>query len=63
MNADLKGALQQLNKSWRCFEHNGQPMSKAEVKKVIEYGISKGYKSTADLSDEEIDKLLNDNKI
>ena len=58
MKADLKGALNQLNKSWRWFEHNGKPMTKQQVKSVVKYGISKGYKTTGDLSDEEIDSVL-----
>ena len=43
MKADLKGALEQINRSWRVFEHKGQPMTKQEVKAVLEYGIKQGY--------------------
>jgi len=59
MNADLKGALQQINKIWRAFTHKGKPMSKNEVKKCLEYGIKKGYHSIADFKDGELDKILN----
>lgn len=59
MNADVKGALDQLNKSWRVFTHNGQSMSKKEVKTVLEYAVSKGYKSTGDIPNDEIDRILN----
>jgi len=62
MNADLRGALRQLNKSWKMFEHNDQPMTKEQVKAVLEYGIEQGYESTGDLTDEEIDKVLNTNR-
>jgi len=58
MHADLKGALSQLNKSWRWFEHNGKPMTKQQVKAVLEYGISKGYETTKDLTDKEINDVL-----
>ena len=58
MHADLKGALKQLNKSYRAFEHKGQAMTKEQVRKVLEYGISKGYESTSQLSDEEVDKII-----
>lgn len=62
MYADIKGALNQINRSWRVFEHNGMPMTKAQVKKVLEYGLSKGYTSTSEFTDEELDKLLGINK-
>lgn len=62
MHADLKGALKQLNSSWRAFEHKGKYMSKEQVKKVLEYGIAKGYKSTKELTDEEVDAVLWDMK-
>lgn len=59
MNADVKGALAQLNKSWSAFTHKGQRMSKNEVKAVLEYAVSKGYKTTAELSDNEVDEIIN----
>lgn len=58
MNADIKGALQQINKSYRAFEHNGQRMTKAQVKKVLEYGLKKGYTHTGQISNEEVDKVI-----
>lgn len=62
MHADLKGSLAALDRSYKVFEHDGKPMTKEQVKKVLEYGISKGYDSTADFSDDEIDKLLKINQ-
>jgi hypothetical protein len=59
MHADLKGALEQINRSYKAFEHRGQKMSKEQVRKVLKYGIDKGYKTTAELKDEEVDKILN----
>ncbi len=59
MHADLKGALESLDLSWRTFEHNGKPLSKLQVKAVLQYGIFKGYKTTADFKEGEIDNLLN----
>jgi len=58
MNADCKGALQQLNKSWRAFTHRDKPMSKAQVKAVLEYAISKGYEDIGQLSDSEVDAII-----
>jgi len=58
MNADIQGALAQINKSWKAFTHKGKPMTKEQVFKVLTYANNKGYKSTADLSDDEIDELL-----
>lgn len=58
MNADIKGALQQLNKSWKAFEHKGKSMTKQQVKAVLEYGIAKGYKHTGQLTDEEVDVII-----
>lgn len=58
MNADCKGAMAQINKSWKTFEHKGKKMSKAEVKAVLQYAISKGYEHTGMLSDEEVDNIL-----
>ena len=62
MNADVKGALAQLNKSWSAFTHKGERMSKSEVKAVLEYAVSKGYKTTAELSDNEVDQIINNLK-
>ncbi len=58
MHADLKGALAQINKSYKAFEHKGQKMSKKQVRAVLEYGIGKGYKTTEELSDSEVDEIL-----
>ena len=58
MNADCKGALAQINKSWNSLEHKGKSMSKDEVKAVLQYAIGKGYEHTGMLSDEEVDNIL-----
>lgn len=58
MKADLKGALAQLNTSYKAFQHKGRYMTKSEVKTVLEYGIAKGYTSTADFTDDEVDRVL-----
>lgn len=59
MDADIKGALAQINRSWRAFVHNGSPMSKKEVKAVLEYGVSKGYTKVSQLSEQEINSVIN----
>jgi hypothetical protein len=59
MHADLRGSLRNIDKSWQCFEHRGQPFkSKQQVIQILKYGISKGYETTADFTDEELDALL-----
>lgn len=58
MNADCKGALAQINKAYKAFVHNDKPMSKAEVKAVLEYAIKNGYDHTGMLSGEEVDNIL-----
>ena len=58
MHADLQGALNQINKSWRAFTHRGKPMSKEQVRRCLEYGIKKGYKTTSELTDKEIDNII-----
>jgi hypothetical protein len=44
MHADIKGALAQIDKSWKAFEHKGKPMTKNQVKTVLLYANSKGCK-------------------
>ncbi|MDO6737107.1 hypothetical protein [Wenyingzhuangia sp. 2_MG-2023] len=58
MNADIKGALEQINRSYKAFTHKGKSMTKQQVKKVLEYGIRKGYTNTGQLSDDEVDAVL-----
>lgn len=62
MHADLLGALEQLDRSYKAFEHKGKPMTKDQVRRVLKYGIDKGYKTTAEFSDKEVDKILLTNK-
>lgn len=59
MNADCKGALSAINNSYKAFIHNNQPLTKNQVKEILEYAISKGYKHTGQLKDEEINKIIN----
>jgi len=59
MKADCKGALAQINKSYKVFEHNGKSMTKKEVKAILEYAIEKGYETTGEIKDFEIDEVLN----
>jgi hypothetical protein len=58
MHADLAGALRSLNQSWRTFEHRGTRMTRTQVKAVLEYGLKKGYTSTAQLTDDKVDAVL-----
>ena len=58
MNASVKGALNQINTSYRAFTHKGKRMTKAEVKLVLEYAYMKGYETTDEIRDSEIDQLI-----
>ncbi|MES2285812.1 MAG: hypothetical protein V4547_09010 [Bacteroidota bacterium] len=58
MNADCKGALAQINRSWKAFTHNDKPMTKVQVKAVLEYAVKKGYDHTGLLTAEEIDNVI-----
>lgn len=58
MHADLAVALEQINKSYKAFEHRGKSLSKEQVRKVLKYGLSKGYKTTSELTDDEVDLVL-----
>lgn len=59
MKANLVGALEQINKSYKLFEHRGQRMSKEDVRKILNYGLSKGYKTSDELTESEVDTVLN----
>ncbi len=59
MNADCKGALKQINKSWKAFQHNGKQMTKRQVKAVLTYAVYvKGYEHTGQLSKKEVDEII-----
>jgi hypothetical protein len=58
MNADVEGALAQINRSYKDFEHKGKPMTKVQVKAVLEYAKQVGYKSTNQLKDFEVDDII-----
>lgn len=58
MNADINGALSQIDKSWRAFEHRGKPMSKPQVIAVLTYAKQVGYKTTNELTDKEVDEII-----
>lgn len=59
MNMSIEGALKNFNKVWSLFSHNGKQMEKGQVRKILRYAFNKGYKCTLDLSDSEIDSILN----
>lgn len=58
--ASLQGVRKHL---WRKNLHGffmvrGRYLTNSEVRRVVEYGISKGYETNADFTDEEIIDLL-----
>ncbi len=58
MDASIQGSLNKLNKVWQFFEHKGKPMSKNQVKKVLEFGKSKGFQAVSQISDTDIETIL-----
>ena len=58
MDADIKGCLLNINKSYRIFEHNGMPMNKKEVKTILEYGLKCGYETTNQIPEAEVYKII-----
>ena len=59
MDANIQGALKQINKCWRLFEHNGSSMTKRQVKAMLDFGVKKGYISTSEIKDSDIDTIIN----
>lgn len=53
-----------LKRNWRrknlsgFFTHRGRNLSDSEVRKLVEYGLKKGYRTEAEFSDEEVDRVL-----
>jgi hypothetical protein len=58
MKANLVGALEQLDISWKAFEHKGVPMTREDVRKALVYGIRKGYEHTGELTDEDVEDAI-----
>jgi len=58
MHADIKGALNYMKKKPITFQHRGVNLLQGQAKKVLEYALQKGYETTEQLSDEEVDKVL-----
>jgi hypothetical protein len=58
MNTDILGALENIKKSYKLFEHNGNRLTKEQVRKILYYGIRKGYTTTNEFLDIEIDDIL-----
>jgi hypothetical protein len=58
MNADINGALEQLNKSYKAFTHNGKPMTKEQVRKALQYGKDMGLKHTGEIPESVIEQIF-----
>lgn len=61
MDADILGCYQQLNKSWKAFEHKGKQMTKIQVKKCLEYGIENGLKAVSQIPNSIINEIIKNN--
>ena len=40
------------------FTRNGRELTDAEVRKIVEYGLSKGYRTEIDIPSEEVEQIL-----
>lgn len=58
MNASVEGALKQIDLCWRWFEHDGRKFSKDEVITILTAASKKGYKSTKQITTQDIIKAL-----
>lgn len=58
MAAEIKGALAQIDNYYKFFKHKDKPLTKEQVRAVLEYGINKGYETTDQLTDDEVDRVL-----
>jgi hypothetical protein len=58
MHADIQGALEQIDNSYKAFTHKGKRMTKEEVKFVLEWADFYGYKNTGELTDDQVDTAL-----
>jgi len=60
MGANIQWAILNFNRVWNLFEHNGRKLTRMEVMALLNYGLSKGYASTSQLADDEIDMVLSE---
>ena len=60
MDASIQGSLNCINTCWRFFDHKGKPLTKAQVLAILNYGKDKGYKNISEISDAEVDNVLNE---
>lgn len=58
MDASIEGVLANPS-TWRLFTHKGVDMNKHDVQRVLIYGQRKGYTLVSEITDEEIDAILN----
>jgi hypothetical protein len=58
MNADIQGALDQLDDFYHCFEHKGKRLSKEYVEGILRQGLSRGYTHTGQFTDDEVDAII-----
>jgi len=54
MDADIQGALNQIERSYKAFNHNGKPMTKNQVKNCLKYCLELGYEVVSQLTETDI---------
>jgi len=62
MNADIKGALENIGWLHRVFEHSGKTLTMYEAITVLNYGIKKGYETIYQITDEDFENAFKDGK-
>lgn len=54
----IKEVLERNSEFYKGFRHRGKPLSKRTVKKILQYGIDKGYTNIEQFTEEEVDVLI-----
>lgn len=60
MHASIQGSLDQIDRAYKAFTHNGKRMTKQQVLAVLTYAKKAGYETTAELKDLEVDEIIKD---
>jgi hypothetical protein len=59
MTININVAYDKLNKFWKVLDYKGKALSKEDVRKCLIIGLSKGYSSTEQITNEDIERALN----
>ena len=62
MNASILGLYNYLMRCPNqngCIEYNGKELTRSQVLKVLKFGLENGRKTLHDITDEEVENILN----